>query len=79
MDKNLFVRAPQGIDNPKDIKRIDRELQTITPACFFTPPFGTEPTRENDGTWKVIILDKNAMDWVKRLLKKYNIEVVREE
>ena len=81
---DLYVRAPEPINNPGCIKRIDDELMMVAPACFLAPPPSGTPIQEVDGTWsvRVMFVDKivpSHVTFVKRILGRHDITVEREE
>ena len=76
---NLYVKSPTASANtPQEMKRADKTLTSIAPACFCAPN-GT-PIQEADGTFEVRVFDPQHTEYVKNILSaQFGLEVIRQE
>lgn len=77
----MYVCAPEPLDNPKSIKEIDDELTKVLIVCFYVSLSNLLPVRQHDGTWALRVLnrDLNHLEWIKQILAEYGLKIIREE
>ena len=76
----MFVSAPESMDNPKSIRDLDDELTKTLLVCFYLPVPRFMPVQQEDETWPLRIVDISYLEWVKNvLLQQYDFKIASEK
>ena len=74
----MYVSAPEHLNNPDSIAELDDEITKTTLVCFYRSVVDHMPAQQMDKTWGLRLVDRKQLKWLKTVLSQHNFTIVDE-